>query len=263
MTYINLSDAVAKIINGPKSCTNPFLNGSFKIPESATNTSEETTEMLSGKDRISPKSKLKNPFSGRSNEKSQFFSFPDTVNSFNGNWQGNLEMDMSSEECALIQLDYVDKTDKYADSICADAFETLRNPQHKQFRFRSLSTVSSQNDKDLLNSENDLAMNPFVGKSIHKTVSDTQLEHIIAASNVAVTTTPTLKSYGKIQTKCVDVDESIQKSISSDNSDFIDLKRAMSYDSVNSDSSVVLADLEQQQTPSVTGQLCIGLQYDK
>lgn len=40
------------------------------------------------------------------------------------------------------------------------------------------------------------------------------------------------------------------------------LKRAISCDSVSSESSVVLGDLE-QIAPPVTGSLCIGLQYDK
>ena len=44
--------------------------------------------------------------------------------------------------------------------------------------------------------------------------------------------------------------------------DNISLKRAVSCDSVSSESSVILADLE-QPTPPVTGYLCIGLHYDK
>lgn len=44
--------------------------------------------------------------------------------------------------------------------------------------------------------------------------------------------------------------------------DGINLERAISCDSVNSESSVVLSDLEQPYT-QITGYLCVGLQYNK
>lgn len=307
LTKINLSEAVAKIINGPHSCTNPFLNGSESIAEDEDTNDhivDNLTNLRNAQFIIDDEKPFKNPFIQKI-EEFRIFSYPDNVHNVdNGNsilTQTSTSattpsprtidfINVSSEECALIQLDYVDTSDKYSDSICADAFESISNPYQKQFRNRSLSAIDANNidDENLtctqLNEQT--TTNPFVGGNLHKTVSDTQLKQMTMNLNRNSLQQKQQQpqqqqqnqqnqqqtwSFGRSLGRQSNISEISsrpvlvsQTSISGETTENVDLKRAMSCDSVNSDSSVLLADLEQQQcTPSVTGQLCIGLQYDK
>lgn len=261
---INLSDAVAKITNGPRSCTNPFLNGSLSISEDSSNSNESPNDENeienqnnSNRTYVIGESIQENPFTRRRNDEKQFFSFPS-----NGNIDDNNRMRTvdNSTVATLIELD---------ESI--STMEQINNAQQiQQFRNRSLSDIETDNLTQSMpmamsttdKCENDIVKNPFCSGNLHKTVSDTYLEQyslqkIHSSTNQTHTFSRTL-SRQSIPNACSESTNSI-------NSSEIDLKRAMSCDSVNSESSVVMADLEQQNnsTPSVTGQVCVGLQYDK
>lgn len=277
LTKINLSDAVAKITGAPHSGTNPFLNGAVSIPEDANGSMAEClANIRNAQLTIVEEKPLRNPFIQKI-EQRQIFSFPENVDNGN-NAAEDVLLNVSSEECALIQLDYVDASDKYSDSICADAFESISSPYQKQFRNRSLSAIDATDIDIVSGAENVSAAqldeptkNPFVGGNLHKTVSDTQLKHMTSALNRSPGAAQQMWSFGRALGRQANVSDAVikptnasQTTVSAEAADSVDLKRAMSCDSVNSDSSVLLADLEQQiVTPSVTGQLCIGLQYDK
>lgn len=149
------------------------------------------------------------------------------------------------------------------------------------FRNRSLSETTEVIENELLhlnatgnesimykNSNNSSNTNPF-RSNLHKTLSETYLEqyllnskHRYSASQMWMFSKSLSRQSSNVSlTKSLGSQSSI---MSSDNetTSVPDIKRAMSCDSVNSDSSVVLADLE-QPVPSVTGMLCVGLQYDK
>lgn len=115
--------------------------------------------------------------------------------------------------------------------------------------------------------------NPFAGGHLHKTLSETYLEQMVAqigSSNNGRSASQTWQFGRSLSRQGSNMSlpkslNSSQNSLASDGGGScaeIDLKRAMSCDSVNSESSVVLADLEPTVQPC-TGMLCVGLQYDK
>lgn len=268
---INLSDAVAKISNGPRSCTNPFLNGSFgnSIPEddnliliNEKNNRNENIELA-----IIKKKNGKNPFSDERPEENLIFSFP--------------PVNIDSEQCTIItetngaileetnnRLNGSDTNMGGTDTLGVNIFDNLDNYLQKQFRNRSLSetgaTETDVREKNAQEVDEEQSKNPFAG-SLYKAVSETYLEQYSnsrgrsgsqtwsfgrSVNRQMVSSTSTIKSLN------------VQNTLSSESLD-TDLKRAMSCDSVNSDSSVLITDLEQQTAPIVTGMLCIGLQFDK
>lgn len=143
---------------------------------------------------------------------------------------------------------------------------------------RSLSDTGSTLPNTRNNLEQLKTMNPFnaASQNLHKTVSDTYLEKYSIQNSSSSSPpqqqhSPSHSSFHRTSSR-----QSIDNnSLSNDpannpstplNANESELKRAMSCESVNSESSVLLADLEPPQTvvyPSVTGQLCVGLQYDK
>lgn len=266
VSHINLSDAVAKIANGPRSCTNPFLNGSMAIPEDTYfNATEDGANQTATQVAVVQEKSQINPFMWKCH-KTSFFSFPSNIQSVN---EKLLELNggegSTSIPTSLIQLNYVDVTNKYSDSICADAFENLGNSYQKQFRKRSLSdTETVESDSRaitdvLLTNTNEQPANLNDSGSLHKTVSETYLEQYSMQRNRNGSQT---WSFGRSLTRH-SASSKANGSLPGENTDTIDLKRAMSCDSVNSESSVIVADLEQQIVPAVTGLLCVGLQYDK
>lgn len=230
-----------------------------------------------------------NPFSRKIDENS-IFSFP--VSATNGNvntFNVNDDIIMADDDAvvgtdandttdfALIQLDgvvddkysYASMTEKAIASVCSDG----NGYAQQKFRNRSLSdTLTFDIDacnadiKDQMTADEQLETNPFVGGIIHKTVSDTQLEKLASSRTRSASQTWSFGRSLSRQTGANVMNNSITYKTTmggSDATDAPDLKRAMSCESVNSESSVILADLEQQIVPTVTGLLCVGLQYDK
>lgn len=145
---------------------------------------------------------------------------------------------------------------------------TNSSPVHN----RSLSDTGSTLPNTSNNLEQLKTMNPFnaaASQHVHKTVSDTYLEKYSMQKLPSPSSPQPLlhrtSSRQSIDNNSVSSDPAnIPSTPSSVNES--DMKRAMSCESINSESSVLLADLEPPQTvdyPTVTGQLCVGLQYDK
>lgn len=294
ITHINLSDAAARIANGPRSCTNPFLNGSLSISEDTNSNAPTTINEI--ENELNDNSTLytaiqeramatktskthPNPFSRKIDENS-IFSFPTcstngNVNTFNANDDtiNDAVNTCKTDHCALIQLDGVD--DRYSRSsmsIGADAFENITSSStQKQFRNRSQSDTQAL-DIDACNAageikgqidvDEQLETNPFVGGNIHKTVSDMHLENLATHRNRSASQT---WSFGRSLSRQPGVPGYKIPVGGGDTTDSSDLPmaRTISCESVNSESSVILADLEQQIVPAVTGLLCVGLQYDR
>ena len=127
-----------------------------------------------------------------------------------------------------------------------------------------LSTMSTQINSPVTPNANNT--NPFCQKRLHKTASETYLEQYSvmklnkttsASSNVTVNNKNNLSRHLSFNKSL-----SQQNSIDSTTTETQNIKRAMSCESVSSQSSVVISDLE-QYVPPVTGNLCVGLQYDK
>lgn len=302
IAHINLSDAVARIANGPRSCTNPFLNGSLSISEdtnsNATTIHEFEKELNDNSTRYTVEQERAlttrappNPFSRRIDENS-IFSFPACATNGNANddiimvhddavvdGTGTGTATNAADNCALIQLDCVN--DEYShSSMTANAMENNCSDDgafQQQFRNRSMSDTqtfgmdacnATGDIKETPDSEEQLETNPFVGGSIHKTVSDTQVEKLATTRPRGASQT---WSFGRSLSRQTGPNMSgitcfkapVGASDATDAPELKDLKRAMSCESVSSESSVILADLEQQIVPAVTGLLCVGLQYDK
>lgn len=151
------------------------------------------------------------------------------------------------------------------------------------FRNRSLSETTEIIENELLQFNyggdrttyrdhvNSSSTNPF-RSNLHKTLSETYLEqyllnskHRYSASQMWMFSKSLSRQSSNVSlTKSLGSQSSILSSENGFNGSDIapDIKRAMSCDSVSSDSSVILADLE-QPVPATTGMLCVGLQYDK
>lgn len=254
---INLSEAAAKITNGPRSCTNPFLNGSIVIPE------DEHPPPPASIYIVEQEKLTSNPFAPAD---SNYFQF-------NGN-------DPFAKDSITNNLD-----------TCAESFLDKNVFDHPdtssefttQFRNRSMSeteaveilttaeiTASSggrRSSNDSINSSS--STNPFRtsggGGNLQKTLSETTLEQYSVGRTNGRNGSNTWM-FGRSLAR-QNSNMSLAKSMGSQSSFIsdtgeVDLKRAMSCDSVSSESSVVLADLE-VPVPTVTGLLCVGLQYDK
>lgn len=305
ITHINLSDAVARIANGPRSCTNPFLNGSLSISED-TNSNATTIHELDNE--LNDNSTLytviqeralltttaqPNPFS-RKIDGNSIFSFPacatngNSVNKFNANDAIIIANDdavsedrstSNADDCALIQLNCVVEN-KYSYSTMTENSNSGDgddgDSKQQPFRNRSLSDTqqafaidscnATDNIKEPIESDEQHETNPFVDGNIHKTASDTQLEKLATTRARSASQTWSFRRSLSRQTVTNMSSSNVQKTIVGGGdgmTDAPDLKRTISCDSVNSESSVILADLEQQVVPTVTGLLCVGLQYDK
>lgn len=150
---------------------------------------------------------------------------------------------------------------------------------------RSLSDTRAMLPNACNNFEQLKTMNPFnaagaaaAAHNLHKTVSDTYLEKY---SRQKSPPSPSQQLQQQQQRSPPSFDRTSSRQSIDNNTLSTDpanspstplsvneseMKRAMSCESINSESSVLLADLEPPQTvvyPSVTGQLCVGLQYDK
>lgn len=218
-----------------------------------------------------------NPFNRKIDENS-IFSFPACATNGNVNVMAATDDDAAidasnADDCVLIQLDCDIDDEKYSrPSMTGRTTDGGSNAQ-PQLRNRSLSdtlafdvdTCNATGDNNgATDTEEQLETNPFVAGNIPKTVSDTQLEKLATTRSRSGSQT---WSFGRSLSRQGGTNAGGgYKTIvggSDASTDAPDLKRAMSCDSVNSESSVILADLEQQIVPAVTGLLCVGLQYDK
>lgn len=245
---INLSASISKLANGPRSAsTNPFLNGSLH----GSLTEEETILVIENE------RKGNNPFI----ENPGIFNFePSTVKSILANENLNLR-EADSPDIVTSKNIFNSLTDignKYIDSPCTDVIENLANQIKKHVRNRSLSeTEAGEEESSVLKS----STNPFINSSLHKTVSETYLEQYNLSRQKqtwsfgkSLGRQGSLKSFGS--------QSSVDSEILICSESTTNLHRAVSCESVSSESSVLLADLE-HPVPPVTGHLCIGLQYDK
>lgn len=162
---------------------------------------------------------------------------------------------------------------KFLDSPCADAFENIEKMLKRHFRNRSFSdTETTVPDlRTFTNSSNyfkSQSTNPFLDKNslMHKTFSENYLFKNNNTYNIS--NNNEIMNFGRSLSRQesnfpLGRRNSSQSSLDEKGSmESINLQRALSCDSVNSESSVVLSDLE-QTTPQVTGYLCVGLQCDK
>lgn len=187
----------------------------------------------------------------------------------------NLPENVLTETNELVPLSYAILQPETQRSNNASVTGTFRN--------RSLSETTEVIENELLqfncggdrttyrDQANSSTTNPF-RSNLHKTLSETYLEQYLLNSKHRYSASQMWmfsKSLSR-QSSNVSLTKSLgsQSSILSSENGFngsetvASIKRAMSCDSVSSDSSVVLADLE-QPVPAITGILCVGLQYDK
>lgn len=277
VTPINLSESVGKLSNGPRSCTNPFLNGSMSIPEDDHPVSIMTTTQVTmqpGADvtftLIEERPQQQNPFAPKDADRIFFPSngneIVDRANKLIDERVVGTNTNGNGTEVDRVAEATTNYMEKYTDLLCVDAFDNLDSVQ-KQFRNRSLSdTEASESELRSLAKQQAAdqtgTTNPF-SNNLQKTLSETYLEQV--SMNRGRSSSQTW-SFGRSIARHGS-NQSMTKSNGSQNSlifdsNEVDLKRAMSCDSVTSESSVNLEDLE-QNTPLVTGMLCVGLQYDK
>lgn len=275
VAHINLSDVVAKINNGPKSCTNPFLNGSLSISEDDNsnsidlnvNKNQYNSNIIEQPTQIITENLQKNPFSKRrNNDDISFFSFPTNGNILDGQSTANTNFEITDTIDTLIELN---ETTPTANNSGITLLGQLNNIPHNQIHTRSLSDTGSKHTltSDIYEqSTTTTTTNPFAG-NLHKTVSDTFLEQYSTQQKTQQLTNNTINrttNRQSMQNSCIEQQQQVNSPQTPAHLNGTELKRAMSCDSVNSESSVLLGDLEQQPImPTITGQLCVGLQYDK
>lgn len=284
---------MAKINNGPKSCTNPFLNGVLSISEDDNsnsidpnlNKNQYNSAKVHTNHTVDDEKLQRNPFSKcRRQDDVPFFSFPSN---------GNIDDDGGYGDSDFIEDNQMTNTKKFE---ITEATDTLIELNESITRTTTALTTTPTtiittavatapaNDITLLGQINNSANNhnrslsdtgsnktlatdiyeqstttnnPFVAGNLHKTVSDTYLEQYSTQKKLQTNALNRTSSRQSILNSANDQTNTLQTTDT-------ELKRAMSCDSVNSESSVLLADLEQQNNvPTVTGQLCVGLQYDK
>lgn len=268
VAHINLSDVVAKINNGPKSCTNPFLNGSLSLSEDDNSNSinlnvNKIQYNVVEQTQIIDEKLHRNPFSRRRHDDKTFFSFPSNGNIVDSQLTNTTNSTAATEiPDTLIELDEMSTTTAATATGATGSVVTLNNAQSNQNHNRSLSDIGSNALNDDIYGQSTATTNPFaVAGNLHKTVSDTYLEQYSTQKKQITGTFSRTPSRQSMHHATNEQASSPQTPL---NHNDTELKRAMSCESVNSESSVLLSDLEQQPAmPTVTGLLCVGLQYDK
>lgn len=233
ITPINLSDAVAKITNGPRSCTNPFLN-SASITE---NNSAESTAMDQQVDQPIPF--WSETIFTIEKEKSSYECSTNIAKAFQVKTSEKSTIDGNDELQTNLDFDT-----KCMDSSLSNAFENnFVTCGPTNFRNRSLSETEMleplDNNKSqiILAASND-STNPF-RSNLHKTLSETYLEqYSMNQRNRSASQTWTFGRSLSRQGSNSSLTRS-QFAIGKENSD-ANLIRAMSCESVSSESSVIL-----------------------
>lgn len=140
----------------------------------------------------------------------------------------------------------------------------LASKLRQQFKNRSLSETEASIMPQWLNDK--IAQTSSVAKSkviLKKTVSETFLGQISFNRGIYDSNPNIFYNNKSIFRQASESSiDSVSSLPSTGNTTKLVLKRVASCESVSSQSSVLLEDLE-QKVPSITGYLCIGLQYDK
>ncbi|XP_037921142.1 uncharacterized protein LOC119657996 isoform X1 [Hermetia illucens] len=192
----------------------------------------------------------------------------ETINSVSSSPHGTIIEECEEKQTSPDSL--FTETQKQPEPPSKDTFNDIEKLLKTNFRNRSFSEtevtdgdlhkIFSRNGEFIKTPSGLSCTNPFLDKStMHKTFSE---DHLTKNGNQTWSFGRSLLrqessiSLGRHNTS--------QTSLDSERGsmDSINLQRAISCDSVSSESSVVLADLE-QVAPAVTGMLCVGLQYDK
>lgn len=190
----------------------------------------------------------------------------------------NLLNKTSSNADNVNEISSVDE--KFVNSSLKD--ESAAKSYRKHIRNRSFS----ENEASDLNSFNEdhqmsslttaaplsssFSTNPFLnGKRLLKTPSETYLEQfsMMRAKNNCTSPSPTMNNKSTQLCKHPSLNKILQSSQplfenSESTQSLSSIKRALSSESISSESSVVMSTLE-RTTPPVTALLCIALQYDK
>lgn len=291
-TPINLSEAVVKMAKAPRSCTNPFLNGTLSIPESdnpnlANTVFYEESSFCKFESEKLPASAPNNPFSiatayrdtspkGIVTKEFEDDFAKKTVDSKNYfNYETTtIETMMMNDRNLHSSNESMMAASPGCKSHRSDASDMFQQPQQDPpfTRNRSLSETEAGDTVNVIRTIT--STNPFCNNnnnnnrtSLHKTLSETYLEqYTLPRSSRSMS--QQWNSYGRNFSRQNSSSSLTARSLGGSqfsvdgDGDGLHLQRAMSCDSVNSESSVVLADLETIQPP-VTGHLCVGLQYDK
>lgn len=168
--------------------------------------------------------------------------------------------------------------EKFVDSPCND--ESIAKSFRKHIRNRSFSenevcdlSIYNENvdyaDQMIpLTAEQTASTNPFLnGKRLLKTPSETFLEqYSMLHQNIASTANSDNHNSSQLPkhlslNKFLQTSPPLFKNIEMPQT-LTSIKRALSSESISSESSVVMSSLE-RTTPPITGLLCVALQYDK
>lgn len=242
ITPINLSDAVAKITTGQRSCTNPFLNGTVSIVKQQ----QDNPSRVIASDHIAQPSI---PFWSETiftveKEKSLYDGTTDVAKAFEVKSDEKLNKNSNETDYAQSMVNFKAKC---MDSTMSNAFENnFVTCTPVNFRNRSLSETEMLEPLDNTKSEMILASshgstNPF-RSNLQKTLSETYLEQY--SMNQRNRSASQTWMFGRSlcrQGSNTSLTRS-QVAIGKENSDG-NLIRAMSCDSVNSESSVVLGKI--------------------
>lgn len=235
-----------------------------------------------------PQSNHRNPFVSVNVESDNLISLPSNGNDKPYDQSNKIVNTSNDEADELKEIDEERPTMACAKFPIDDSENTLNHSCDKQLRNRSLSDLMTDTDTDSLQSSfaESRSLNPFIDTNIsgpssstnfhfsglHKTLSETYLEQFNRSCHQHINTETSvhnqeLSTWRSGHGRTVSTSSMAAKSndaLNSDNGNLsgtVDMKRAMSCDSVTSESSVILTDLEPTK-PSITGMLCIGLQYD-
>lgn len=183
---------------------------------------------------------------------------------------------VNEEEVKLLQIATNTSDSSTFSSHTANVTTTTTTKSISPVHNRSLSDAGSALPTTCKNLEQLKTVNPFnAAQNLHKTVSDTYLEKYAMQKSPPQQQqqhSPAHQSFNRTSSRqSIDNSNSLPNDPANNPSTPLsvnesEMKRAMSCESINSESSVLLADLEPPQTivyPTVTGQLCVGLQYDK
>lgn len=212
-------------------------------------------------------------FSSRNNSKEQYSISEETENDVENDEKSSTSKLLTEEDDVFVEKTTLtlinEKEHQYSNdnSYFFNLLTTLNRDDYssskiitQQSRARSLSETeffTNQNRK-IIDSENHTNSNPFVKTKLHKTLSENYLEQynngIKLIKNGYKNSMKSENSIKSLGSNC-----SIENGIVNDDNL---VQRAVSCESMTSQSSILLSDLE-NPAPITTGYLCIGLQYDK
>ena len=182
---------------------------------------------------------------------------------------------------SLVPIINTNNTDKYVDSLHSEINDNATKGYRRHIRNRSFSENEASDLSIFAEHEHQKApetpliipanksSNPFhqphPHKRLHKTPSETYLEQYSMMKTTS--TSPTSITYNNKFAQ-LSKHPSLTKILNSqplfehtESLHSLTIKRAMSSESVSSESSVIISDL--QADPPKTGNLCVALQYDK